>query len=574
MVQRHAQRQSVPQAVVRVFKEAGIDMVFGMPGGRTGPIWDALYDHQDSVRAVLVREESLGSVMAEVYGRLTGRPGIVMGQGLFVVANAGLGTMEAHLGSSPMLVITDLSDGSPLSHHGPYQVGTGEYGGFDAKLAFQGYTKHVFVAQEPVQAVQQTQLAIKHAVSGKQGPVALLFHSRAVTGTVDEHSRPRIYATSSYLPRPSKLVDAEAVAAAARALAQAERPVLVVGNGVRLARAFQQLQEFAEALGIPVATTASGKGVFDETNPLALGAFGNFGLDSANAVVSDADAVIAVGTKLGPTDTAFENPELLDPERQLFVQLDTEPLNAAWTYPVEHVILGDAAYTLGVLRQALLDERHDQPWPGRRRVADAQRQYGAFDVPESFSDEQPLRPQRVIRLLHEALPRDAVVTGDAGENRLFMLHHFQTKGPGMYLQPASIGAMGYGLPAAMAAKLVAPQRPAVSVCGDGGFGMAMHGLMTAREQRIPIVVVVFNNSCLGWVMHGQGERRIASEFMDFDHGAIARAMGVAGYHVETSGQLRHALAEALAADEPTVIDVVTSRRDTFRQVTSPLAARG
>jgi acetolactate synthase-1/2/3 large subunit len=181
-------------------------------------------------------------------------------------------------------------------------------------------------------------------------------------------------------------------------------------------------------------------------------------------------------------------------------------------------------------------------------------------------------PQRLIKELHRALPDDSIVTCDAGENRLFMMHHFQTKGSMDYLQPSSVGGMGYAIPAAMAAKLVFPQRPAVAVCGDGGFGIAMNGLMTAYEEDIPIVVVVFNNSALGWVRHGQGERPIASEFAHYDLASIVRAIGCAGFRVERPGDLQETLAQALAAGAPALVDVVTSTRPTFRDVTSPLAA--
>jgi acetolactate synthase-1/2/3 large subunit len=179
-------------------------------------------------------------------------------------------------------------------------------------------------------------------------------------------------------------------------------------------------------------------------------------------------------------------------------------------------------------------------------------------------------PQRLIKELHRALPDDAIVTCDAGENRLFMLHYFQTKAGMEYLQPAGVGGMGYAIPAALAAKLVHPTRTAVAVCGDGGFSIAMNGLLTAIEEQIPIVVVVFDNAMLGWVRHGQDERPIASGFGKFDYAAIAQAMGCFGVRVETPTDLPGALEQALSAGRPAVVDVVTSTRLTFRDVTSPL----
>jgi len=180
---------SVPEAIARVLEQAGIAFVFGMPGGRTGSLYQALYDHQRTIRCVLVREEGLAAVMADVYGRLSGRPGVCMGQGAFMLTNAGMGIVEAHLAGSPMLVLSDLSDGAPFSHHGPYQAGTGDYGAWDARATIAGYTKRVFVSREPAAGVQNTQLAIKHALSGQPGPVALLYHSHALTKTLGHTQR-------------------------------------------------------------------------------------------------------------------------------------------------------------------------------------------------------------------------------------------------------------------------------------------------------------------------------------------------------------------------------------------------
>jgi acetolactate synthase I/II/III large subunit len=562
---------SVPEAIVRVLEQAGIDMVFGMPGGRTLAIYDALFDHRDSVRTVLVRHEALAGVMAEVYGRMTGRPGVAMGQGAFMLSNAALGTLEAFLAGSPMLILTDLSDGLLYSHHAPYQAGSGEYGNWDARQAFRGFTKHTMAPLEAVQAVQQTQLALKHALSGQPGPVAILYGTKAIRSTVGPDTSPVLYPTSRYLPASGLAADARSIDAAAQLIRRAHRPVIVAGNGARGEAGIRALRELAEALQVPVATTGSGKGVFLETHPLALGVFGTFGLESANAVVADADLVLAVGTKLGPSDTANESPALLDPARQDLVQVDLEPRNAGWTFPVDQVVIGDAATVLEQLRECLAGAPKSD---GARRVEDARRLLGGFETADSTSDSIPMLPQRVIRELQQALPEGACVTGDAGENRIFLGHFLQLASTGRFVQPAAIGGMGYAIPAALAMKLLHPDAPSVAVCGDGGFAMTMSGLMTAREERIPIVVLVLNNASLGWVAHGQGERLIASEFADFDHAAIARGMGVDGVRVERPDQLAAALRYAMHADRPVVIDAITSRRPSFKEITAKAAQAG
>jgi acetolactate synthase-1/2/3 large subunit len=556
-------------AILRVLADAGIGMVFGIAGGHTGRLFMALANHQNEVRTVLVREESLAGVMAEVVGRLTGRPGVIIGQGPWVLGNGLIGTLEAHLSSSPMLLLTDFSDNPGHNLHGPYQAGTGDWGTWNARQSFAGVTKQVFEAHDPAAGVQATQLAIKHAISGQPGPVAVLYAAGGLAGHVGPDSTPRLYRTTPYLQTAPAPVDADRVRAAARAIAGAKRPVVIAGNGVRIARAFDALRTFAEAAGAPVVTTASGKGTFVENHPLALGVFGTFGIAAANAAVAEADVVIVAGSKLGISDTARANPALLDPARQTFVQIDVEARNASWTFPAEHVLIGDARAALAQLADALPADATRRA-AAASRVAALRREHGYFDAPSYAADNVPIYPQRVIAALRRVLPDDAIVTCDAGENRILMTHFYQTRSANGFLQAAGSGPMGFGIPAALAAKLVHPERTVVAVCGDGGFAMTMNGMMTAVEQNIPIVNVVFNNHALGWVLHGGGP--FAAEFQDFDHAEIARAMKCHGVRVTRPEDLEDALRDAISCGRPAVVDVVTSLEVSYRDVTSPLAS--
>jgi len=565
---------SPSEAIVRVLEQAGINLIFGMPGGNMGQVFNALYDHRETVRSVLVREEARAGVMAEVYGRLTGTPGVVIAQGAFL-ANVTLGAIEGHLSSSPMLLMGDLSDHAPYSIHGPYQSGAGEYGTWDAKQLFSAITKQTLVAYNPVHAVQCTELAIKHALSGQRGPVAVLYHSQSLRGRVGPDTRPPLYGLDSYLPPAQPQADEAAVKEVVRVLAAAKRPVIIAGNGVRISQAYDELALLASALGAPVSTTAGGKGTFAETHELALGVCGNFGTPLANAEIGAADVILAIGTKLGVSDFANQNPKLVDPRRQLLNQLDIEPRNASWTFPAEIVLIGDAKGVIKQLRAALTTAdgiATEKLGAARSRLQRARRQHGFFDAPELRSDEVPILPQRAISEIQRAVPNQAIITCDAGENRIFMTHYFQTKGPGTLLQPSGVGGMGYAIPAALAAKLVQRDRKVVAVCGDGGFAIGMNGLMTAVADDIPITVVVLNNGALGWVKHGQGDRNIACDLSNFDHSAIARSMGCEGIRVEEPLALGPALQRALAADKPTVVDINTSLKETYRRVTSPLVS--
>jgi len=570
----------VPHAVVRVLEEAGIQFVFGMPGGDTGRIFDALYD-STRIKTILVRHEQVGSIMAEMYGRLTGKPGVVMGQGIFLACNALFGTLEAVKGASPMLLLADFTDMAPFQHHAPYQAGTGEHGNHDLRNLLASATKYTAAVYEPKQAMQTIQLAIKHATTGTPGPVAVVFGSRSLQGTVKTKRPPRVHATDRVLA-PNVLRPAAAdVARVAEMLLASSSPVILAGNGVHASRAWSELTALADLLAIPVATTATGKSAIADVHPQALGVFGNWGQAVANEVVSTADTVLVVGSRLAPTDTCFENPELLDADRQRFLQIDVDALNVGRHFPVAAALVADAREALAALvaelTPRLTSAKRDAMARRRAHVAELKSLHRYFAAPERNLDDLPLRPPRVITELARRLGERAVVTMDAGANRLYMTHYFQCRGAGTVYQPSSIGGMGYALPAAMAAKLVAPERDCVAVCGDGGFAMTMNALFTAAQYEIPVVTVVLNNSVLGWVKDGQrrrGNRFIASELGRQDYARIAQSMGCQGIRVETIKDLIGELDRVRGATVPIVLDVVTTEDAPFWQVQSPLAKEG
>lgn len=564
----------VAEAIIRVLEENGIEFVFGVPGGNAMHLFGALSQYREKIRTVGVRHESLAGVMAEVYGRLTGRPGVVLGQGLFILSNALLGVMEAKMGSTPMLVMTEMSDGAPFSHHAPYQAGTGDYGTWDAPQSFGAVSKETFIAHAAAQAVQLTQTAVRSAMQGQGGPVTLIYHSGSLEGKVGLGDRPRLYSSESYCRPNPPCASVENIAKVLKVLNGAKQPVIIAGNGIRLAKAYRPLQQFAERTGAGVATTSAGKGVFPEDHPQALGVFGTFGTFTANEFIGGADVVLILGSKMSPSDTAFENAKLIEPRRQHLIQIDIESRNAGWTYPCDEVLIGDVALILAQMCEAA--EKHDAPSSDTLKSRHAailavREDCGFFNEPEYASDELPMLPQRVIAELRHALAEDAFVACDAGENRLFMTRFFQTKGAGGFLSPAATGGMGYAIPAAMAAKLLFPQRQAVAVCGDGGFTMAMNGMLTAVEENIPIVTLVLNNSAYGWVTHYLGEKAIAAEFPDMNAAEIGRAMGCLGIRVDTPDELKKALAGALESNRPTVLDVRCSKRISYRDILSPLA---
>ena len=550
------------ELIVQLLEEAGIEYVFGIPGGGTGQIYNLLVGKEDRIKAILCRHEQTAAIMADVYGRATGKPAVVMGQGLFIGSNASFGIMEAMLSSSPMLVLTDTSDGGSAQHPAN-QSGAGEYGSIDLPTIMKSMTKYTTLATNPKEAVIGTQLAIKHATSGRPGPAAVVMRSAAIGGEVDVESPPFIHHTAGYLNTAKPQSAPQDIQQAIEILSSSQRPVIVAGNGVHQAQAHAQLQQLAELWGAPVATSYKGKSAIAETHPLSLGMAGVYGQEAANRAVGDADTVLVIGAKLSPQDTVREQPSVFDPHRQRIIQIDIDDRNAGWTFPIELGLIGDAGSILSQLVDASQDVApasadNRKEWldglPNRKEST------SFYDDPAMHVDSSPVTPQRLVALLRENLDDSTLFTLDAGNNRTWMAHFYQAPRANTFFAPGGTAGMGWGLPAAVALKIVFPDRPVVSVTGDGGFMMTISALSTAMQYNLPIICVVFNDGSLGMVRHHQTEgRRIASEFVETDNAAVARGFGCFGVQVSDSRDLPEAIRQAQASGLPSVIDVIIDK---------------
>ena len=555
----------MPQAqelIVQFLEEAGIEYVFGIPGGGTGQIYNLLVGKEDRVKAILCRHEQTAAIMADAYARATGKPAVVMGQGLFIGSNASFGIMESMLSSSPMLVLTDTSDGGSAQHPAN-QSGAGEYGSIDLPTIMKSMTKYTTLAASPKEAALGTQLAIKHATSGRPGPAAVVMRSSSISGEVDVESPPFIHHTAGYLNTAKPQSAPQDIEKAIEILSSARRPVIMAGNGVHQGKAHAQLQQLAEMWGAPVATSYKGKSALAETHPLALGMAGVYGQEAANQAVGDADVVVIVGAKLSPQDTVRERPHVFDPHRQRIIQIDIDDRNAGWTFPVELGLIGDAGSILtqlveGSQEAAQSTAANRQEWTDSlpRRKSEA----GYYDDPAMRADSSPVMPQRLVALLRENMPDNTVYALDAGNNRTWMAHFYQSAQANTFFAPGGTAGMGWGLPAAVGLKLVYRDRPVVGVTGDGGYMMTVNALSTAMQYDLPIICIVFNDNALGMVRHHQAEgRRIASEFVETDNAAVARGFGCFGVQINDSRDLPGALRDAQASGLPSVIDVIIDR---------------
>lgn len=538
-------------ALVNTLIDCGATHAFTLPG--LGITWmlDEFYEKREELNVVLARSEQIAATMAQVYGRLTGKPGVYMGQGPFASTTGAFGIMEAYFAGSPMVVLTDTSCYDGFGMYGVYQTMTGDYGAANIRQSLGTITKYTAYATEPHEAVYGLQLAYKHAQLPRMGPAALILKSPIIKREMPEQTRIKLYKTDGYLKHTPTKIDPTAMADLAQLIAKAKNPVIVAGQGAQTDLARGLLAEVATKGGIAVATSYNGKGVIDETLPVAVGMLGTWGSKSANRMLGKADLVIALGASLGPDYLRFRDESMINPERQTIVQIDIDPRNAGWVYPVDMAIEGDVAQALQALSTLPLGE------PGERMTAIAQNnKEHAFGVlPPTVAADGTLHNADIVRVLDRILtPKDMLVL-DAGNNRIWVTSMLRLRTPGQLVVPGGIGGMGWALPAAAATKLVHPDRNAICLIGDGGAAMTLSTLATCVQQRLPITVIVCNNQGLGMVRDNMKERRIAVDFSDIDFAMVARGMGCNGIRVDRADALADAIVAARNSELPTVIDV-------------------
>ncbi len=541
------------KALVHTLLECGADHAFTLPG--LGITWmlDEFYEVRKRFRLVLAASEQIASVMAQAYGRLTGRPGVFMGQGPFASSTGAFGILEAYFSGSPMVVLTDTSCYDGFGMYGVYQAMTGDYGAADVRAVMGTMTKFTAYATEPHEAIYGLQLAFKHAQLPRMGPAALVLKTPVIRREMPHGQRVKLYPSDGYLRFTPARPDARAVACLAEWIAEAETPVVVAGQGVQTPRARELLAEVANSAGIGVATSYNGKGVIDETSPVALGMLGTWGSKSANRMLAKADLVVVLGASLGPDYLRFRDDRLIDPMRQRIVQVDVDARNAGWVYPVDLSITGDAGDVLEMLRGQPLGQAKRAVRLAAIEANNVEHGFGV--LPPTAAAVGTLHYADIVRALDRVLRPSDMLVLDAGSSRIWVTSMLRVRTPGQLVVPGGIGGMGWGLPAAAAARLVHPERHVICLIGDGGMAMTASTLATCVQEHLPITVVVANNRGLGMVRDNMKGRRIAVDFSPVDFAMVARGMGCRGVGVDRADALEGAIEEARGSAVPTVIDV-------------------
>lgn len=546
----------VADALAAALARHGIDTVFG----QSIPSQLHLAAPHHGITQITYRTENAGAVMADGYARLSGRIGVVTAQNgpaaTLLVAELG----EALKASVPILAIVQDVALANFDRNA--------FQDLDHLDLFRGVAKWVRRVHTADRIDDYVDMAIAAATSGRPGPVVLLV-PLDLLGMPAKPGNARDAKLGSYpLDRPC--ASADAVARAARMLAEAKAPLVVAGGGVHLSGAADVLALIQEQASLPVATTTMGKGAVDETHPLSLGVIGYFMGPGGVAryqrpLIEGADVILLIGTRTNQNGT---NSWMLLPRSASFIHLDIDGEEIGRNYEAMR-LQGDAKATLeallGVLETSDLGRRRKARRALQRQIADGKAKHVEEARERRASRSDPIRPERLMAELDRILAPDDIVVADASYSSIWIANYLTARRPGQrFITPRGIAGIGWGLPLALGAKLARPKARVFAFAGDGGFAHVWSELETARRHGIAVVMTVLNNQILGYQKHAEdalyGDHTSAVNFTPVDHAAIARACGLDGVRVEEAKDYAPALAAAAARKSTTVIDVMTEPR--------------
>lgn len=544
-------RKKAASTIVDILEREDVKFIFGIPGGSTLPIYDALLSSA-KVHHVLTRLEMGASYMADAYSRVTGNLGVCMatvGPGAVCLPP---GVLAAQLDSIPLMAITGNIRTSSLSGNAQMK--------FDHPQYFSAVTKWSVQVDTSEQVPEVMEKAIEVAYGPRPGAVHVNFPSDVLLGEV-EYDADRLR-RGLPLPRP----DAIQIERAAKLLVNSSSPIIWAGGGVTLAEAQKQIQELAELLSIPVATSYNGRGSIPEDHPLSIGRTGQFTAAWKSEVIQHADVVLAVGFRF--TDVSTWNWSL--PSRtSKVIQVDIDHSEIGKHCQVEIGINADAGDVLTEMIRLIkaagpATSKYRSEWV--RQIQREKEKWVREISSKVESDATPLKPQRIMKELREVLPRDAIITAEAGFCKEWPSSMLPIYEPRTWIHPAGLTPMGYSVAGAIGAKLAKPNSRVVAVTGDGAFQMIAPEIITAVENDLSILVCILNDRSHGMIRYDQvrdyGGRITGTEFRRLpDFVKLAESYGANGRKVDRSTEIHDALTEGLRSDVPFVIDFVTDKNE-------------
>ncbi|MCQ5377006.1 MAG: biosynthetic-type acetolactate synthase large subunit [Candidatus Methanomethylicia archaeon] len=539
-------RLSGARAVVESLKKEKVEVIFGIPGGSTIPLYDALYEtSKDSgIRHILARHEQCAAHMADGYARAKGVPGVCTATSGPGATNLITGLAVAYMDSSAVVAITGQV---------PRQmIGKDAFQEADIVGIATPITKYAIQVNSASAISETIRTAFLLASTNRHGPVVVDIPKDVMYEEVDmdyaENVKIGGYTVRSGEPHPYSIKRALGL------MIGSERPLIISGGGVIASKASEELIRLAELMMAPVATTLMGKGSIPENHPLSLGMVGMHGKGEANIAAEEADLIIAVGMRfndrtIGKMDRFGMNAKI--------IHIDIDPAEIGKNIRADVPIVADAKKALSTITARLSEmgsKRGESEWTKRIR-----------SLKESFvenykRENKGMSPGRLMKILRDVIPKSAIVTTGVGQNQMWAALHFEVLEAGTFITSGGLGAMGFGFPASLGAKVACPGRHVFNIDGDGSFIMTEQDLATAVSESIPTVTIVMDNRVLGMVRQWQCmfcEERYSSIDLGKvpDFVKLAEAYGAEGVRVETYSEFEKAVRKGLKTELPLVIDV-------------------
>ncbi|MEE2981040.1 MAG: thiamine pyrophosphate-binding protein [Pseudomonadota bacterium] len=539
------------EAAVRMLQLHGVETIFGLCGDTSLPFYDALQRLDHGMTHVLTRDERSAAYMADTYARVSGKVGVCEGPSGGGATYILPGVAEANDSSVPLLAITtDIA----VSSRGRFTLTE-----LDQDALFRPITKWNTVIDHAADVPEAFRTAFAQMTSGRPGAVHLGFPFDVQAEPLDDAE---IHGDAAHgaTPHERAAPDEDAVAAAAEAIAEAERPLFICGGGVVISGAEDALVALAEHIAAPVAMSISGQGSIADNHPLAVGVVGsNGGTPETERIVDGSDLVIFVGCRAGSVTTnRWRHP---DPDQVRVVHIDIDPKTIGVNYRADAALIGDARVCLEVLHAAVADITTNSDATAAAVAEAKARKFAAFRV-LAQSTEAPIRPERLVADLQAVLPDDAIIAVDPGTPCPYFSAYFECNGSGRRIVAnRAHGALGYSLPAVLGAAFARSDAKCVAVMGDGAFGFVAGELETVARLGLAVTLVVVSNSTYGWIKAGQQAkfqgRYFSVDFDATDHAAVAAAYGIKSWRVSDPDDLRKTLGAAVECGGPTLVDVVS-----------------
>jgi acetolactate synthase-1/2/3 large subunit len=531
--------KSGAQVIVQSLIDAGVDVLFGFPGGQVIPLYDALYSAP--IRHILARHEQGAAHAADGYARATGKVGVCVATSGPGATNLITGLATAYMDSVPMVAITGQV---PVT-----MIGNDSFQEADTYGITIPVTKYNYLVKDANLLPQVIREAFHIASTGRPGPVLIdiprdLQQAQVVPGKVGPVKLPGYSLVIKGHPKQ--------IETALEAIHDARRPVIYVGGGIISSGASEELRRFVKKTRIPITTTMMGKGCYPEDDELSLGMLGMHGTKYANMTIYESDLIIAMGARFD--DRVAGDVKRFAPLAKI-VHIDIDSAEIGKRLPVAIPIVGDLKSVLTILEEKV--EPVDRPrW--LERVAAWKKQY-----PLTYVQDQVIKPQYILEKVNEVTQGEAIITTDVGQHQMWAAQFIRTTQPRRFLTSGGLGTMGYGFPAALGAQVGRPDLPVICLTGDGSFQMCIQELATARQYNLPVKIFIFNNGCLGMVRQWQElfyGRRYSQTCFEFnpDFGKVAEGYAIPSLLVTEPDQVRPAIEKALNTNGPMLVDFLVA----------------